>query len=169
MKVAHRGDAGVTVGRGNHALVDSNLQTFTTWHPLEVLHFPLRSRAQWARKIELQGEAFTKHIERSGTGYHMSAYDALQEGRIDRQYEGLVVDDEALERGIADGSLVLDVRLRDALRTIRDGGSPTFSPPLATDDVTYAVEAAVLDEAYVVRAHRDLDVLERRLQSLDPE
>ena len=59
VKVAHRGDPRVEVGRGNHALVDSGFLTLTTWHPLEVLHFPLRSGAQWARKIELQGDAFT--------------------------------------------------------------------------------------------------------------
>ena len=169
IKVAHRADPQVTVGRGNHGLAGSSFRTLMTWHPLEVLHFPLRSRAQWARKIELQGEAFTKHIERSGTGYHMRAYDALQGGRIDEQYQALVVDDGALSRGLADGTLVIDLRLRDALRTIREGGALTFSEPPAADAVAYAVEAAVLDEAYVVRAQRDLDVLEQRLESLDPE
>jgi Glycosyl transferase family 2 len=167
IKVAHRADPEVNVGRGNHTLVDSPLRTLTTWHPLEVLHFPLRSRAQWARKIELQGDAFTKHIERSGTGYHMKSYDALQEGRIDEQYEALVVDDDALARGLADGTLVQDARLRDALRSIRDGGQPAFPNP--PDDAAYAVEAAVLDEAYVVRAQRDLDALEQRLESLESE
>jgi len=169
IKVAHRADPNVTVGRGNHALVDTSFRTLTTWHPLEVLHFPLRSRAQWARKIELQGDAFTKHIERSGTGYHMKAYDALQGGRIDEQFQALVVDDDALARGLRDGALVLDVRLRDALETVRRGGALEFSQPPAADEVAYAVEAAVLDEAYVVRAQRDLDVLEQRLQSLDSE
>jgi Glycosyl transferase family 2 len=169
IKVAHRGDPDVTVGRGNHALADTAFRTLTTWHPLEVLHFPLRSRAQWARKIELQGEAFTKHIERSGTGYHMKAYDALQAGYIDEQYQALVVGDGALARGLADQTLVIDLRLRDALRTIRDGGVPTFPPPPDADAAAYAVEAAVLDESYVVRAQRDLDVLEQRLESLDPE
>ena len=96
IKLAHRGDPTVSVGRGNDALVASDFRPLTTWHPLEVLHFPLRSRAQWARKIELQGEAFTKHIERSGTGYHLQGYGALLAGRIDEQYESLVVDDEAL-------------------------------------------------------------------------
>jgi Glycosyl transferase family 2 len=167
IKVAHRADPQVKVGRGNHTLVDSGLRTLTTWHPLEVLHFPLRSRAQWARKIELQGEAFTKHIERSGTGYHMKSYGALQAGRIDEQYESLVVADDALASGLADGTLVRDTRLRDALRTIRAGGQPAFSE--VADDVAYAVEAAVLDEAYVVRAQRDLDALEQRLESLESE
>jgi hypothetical protein len=169
IKVAHRADPNVEVGRGNHTLVGSRLRTLTTWHPLEVLHFPLRSRAQWARKIELQGVAFTEHIERSGTGYHMKGYGALQEGRIDEQYESLVLEDDALARGLADGTLALDTRLRDALRSIRAGEQPTFPQPAAGDDVAYAVEAAVLDEAYVVRAQRDLDALEQRLESLESE
>ena len=90
-----------------------------TWHPLEVLHFPLRSRAQWRRKVELQGVAFTEHIERAGTGYHLKGYDALQSGRIEEQHSALVIDDEALRRGLDDGTLVVDTRLRDALRALR--------------------------------------------------
>src|SRR5947209_3196047 len=77
IKVAHRADPHVIVGRGNHSLYESSFVPMTTWHPLEVLHFPLRSREQWRRKVELHGDAFTKHIARSGTGYHLKGYDAL--------------------------------------------------------------------------------------------
>jgi hypothetical protein len=136
---------------------------------VEVLHFPLRSRAQWMRKVELQGEAFTKHIERSGTGYHLKGYDALLRGQIDEQYNSLVIDDEAVARGVADGTLVVDTRLRDALRALREAKPLLFPPSTDADDTAYAVEAAVLDEAYVVRVQRQLDTLEQRLQSLDPE
>jgi hypothetical protein len=167
VKVAHRGDPRVTVARGNHALADSPLRTLPTWHPIEVLHFPLRSRAQWMRKVELQGEAFTKHIERSGTGYHLKGYDALQSGRIEQQHEALVVDDDAVARGIDDGTLVVDTRLRDALRAVREGKQPTFPQPTAAEDAEYAVEAAVLSEAYAVRAQRQLDGIEQRLLSLE--
>jgi hypothetical protein len=167
IKVAHRADPNVNVARGNHALAGSSFRTLTTWHPIEVLHFPLRSRAQWMRKVELQGEAFTKHIERSGTGYHLKGYDALQGGRIDEQYGSLVVDDEALARGVADGTLVVDTRLRDALRALRDGGQLDFGLSPDADDVAYAVEASVLDEAYLVRAQRRVDALEQRLHSLE--
>lgn len=169
IKVAHRGDPNVTVARGNHALVNSPFVPLTTWHPLEVLHFPLRSRAQWMRKVELQGEAFTKHIERSGTGYHLKGYDALLSGRIDEQYNSLVVDDDAVARGVGDGTLVNDTRLRDALRALRDGKPLALPVPTDADDAAYAVEAAVLDEAYAVRAQRQLDTLERRLESLERE
>jgi Glycosyl transferase family 2 len=167
IKVAHRADPNVVVGRGNHGLLDSPFLPLTTWHPLEVLHFPLRSRAQWMRKIELQGDAFTKHIERAGTGYHLKSYDALRAGRLDEQYESLVVDDDALERGIAEGTLIVDTRLRDALRAIRDGATPEFPQPTDADGVAYAVETAVLDEAYIVRAQRRLDALEQRLEALE--
>jgi Glycosyl transferase family 2 len=167
IKVAHRADPNVVVARGNHALLDSRFRALTTWHPLEVLHFPLRSRAQWMRKVELQGDAFTKHIERAGTGYHLKSYDALRAGRIEEQYESLVVDDDALERGIAAGTLVVDTRLRDALRMLRSGRELRFPQQADADDVAYAVETAVLDEAYVVRAQRRIDSLEQRLQALE--
>jgi hypothetical protein len=182
VKVAHRADPHVNVARGNHALADSPLRPLTTWHPIEVLHFPLRSRAQWVRKVKLQGDAFTKHIERSGTGYHLKGYDALQGGRIDEQHASLVVDDDAVARGVGEGTLVIDTRLRDVLRTLRrDGavrgfalpserGQPlAFPRPSAEDDIAYAVEAAALREAYAVRAQRQLDGLEQRLLSLEEQ
>lgn len=178
-KVAHRADPDVVVGRGNHGLVGSRLLPLPSWHPIEVLHFPLRSRAQWTRKVELQGTAFTKHIERIGTGYHLTAYDALQAGRIDEQHAGLVVDDAAVARGVAEGTLAVDTRLRDALRDLRSEGGrrrfalpseraapPTLAQPTFADDAAFAVEAAVLGEADVVRVQRRLDALERRLASL---
>jgi Glycosyl transferase family 2 len=172
-KVAHRADPQVVVGRGNHGLVGSALLPLRTWHPLEVLHFPLRSRAQWQRKVELQGVAFTEHIERAGTGYHLKGYDALQSGRIEEQHSSLVVDDEALTRGLEHGTLAVDTRLRDALRTLRTDtgfavGRPLAFPPLnLADDATYAAEAAVLGEADVIRVERRIDALEQRLRALE--
>jgi hypothetical protein len=183
VKVAHRADPDVVVGRGNHDLIDSPLRPLPAWHPIEVLHFPLRSRAQWRRKVELQGEAFTKHIERAGTGYHLTSYDALQQGRIDEQHDSMVVDDEAVARGLSDGSLSTDTRLHDVLQRLRrdapDGearrfavpselGAPVSLPvPTIAEDGEYAAEAAALTEAYVVRVQRRLDALEERLRSLE--
>jgi hypothetical protein len=179
VKVAHRADPHVTVARGNHALADSPLRRLTTWHPIEVLHFPLRSRAQWLRKVQLQGEAFTKHIERSGTGYHLKGYDALQRGKIEEQHEALVVVDDAVARGVEEGTLVIDTRLREALRALRTGvpgrefavpaelPEPLVLPaPTPADEAAYAVEAGALVESYAVRAQRRLDGIEQRLLAL---
>jgi hypothetical protein len=181
-KVAHRADPNVVVGRGNHGLVGSTLRALATWHPIEVLHFPQRSRAQWARKVELQGEAFTKHIERAGTGYHLTSYSALQSGRIDDQYAAMVVDDVEVERGLEERTLVEDTRLRDALRAVRlpaqRGGARRYALPpelgagldfssVPAADAAYAVEAAALSDADAVRIQRRVDALEQRLSALE--
>jgi len=182
-KVVHRADLNVVVGRGNHGLIGSALRPLTTWHPIEILHFPQRSCAQWAHKVGLQGEAFTKHIERAGTGYHLTSYGALQSGRIDDQYAAMVLDNPAVERGLGDRTLVEDMRLRDALRLlrlpperkgVRQYGFPGelgpalgFSPAPAADEAAYAVEAAALSEADAVRIQRRVDVLEQRLSALE--
>jgi hypothetical protein len=70
-----------------------------------------------------------------------------------------------LERGLADGSLVADTRLRDALRSLRaTDGEPEweFPVPNVVDDAAYAVECAALGEV-------DFDVLERRIEQLEQQ
>ena len=177
-KVIHRGHAEIRVSRGNHALIDSPFAPLRGWFPIECFHFPLRSEAQCAHKAKLQGEAFSRHIARPPTAYHAEMFSALGSGRIDEYYEALVVSDEELERGVADGRLVVDTRLRDALAQLRDpsgdgllpsGGAAPLRFPLPTlvDDAEYAVEAAVLGEADVVRLQRRLDELERRLGTVE--
>ena len=48
------------------------------------------------------------------------------------------------------------------------GGAPGWFPlPTLVEDAEYAVEAAVLGEADVVRLQRRLDELEHRLQSVE--
>jgi hypothetical protein len=80
------------------------------------------------------------------------------------------VREEAVPRGLADGSLVVDERLRDALRTLRDGSGYrlpsdgakllTFSTPTVVDDAEYAVECAAIGEV-------DLDRLDRHIRDLE--
>jgi hypothetical protein len=165
-KVIHRGHPEIRLTRGNHALVDSPFAPLRGWYPVEVFHFPLRTAAQTAHKAELQRAAW-EHIDRAPTAYHRNMFDALRSGRIGEYYDALVVDEEELERGRADGRLVVDTRLRDALRAIAAGGSPTFPIPTLVEDAEYAVEAAVLGEADVVRLQRRLDELETRLLTLE--
>jgi hypothetical protein len=176
-KVVHRGHPEIELTRGNHALVGSPFAPLRGWFPIECFHFPLRSVAQSAHKAKLQGEAFEKHISRAPTAYHAEMFDALKRGRMTEYYEALVVSDEELERGRGEGRLVVDTRLRDALRELRvDGGGftrPGSRPPLRfplptlVEDAEYAVEAATLGEADVVRLQRRLDELEQRLQTVE--
>jgi len=166
-KVVHRGHPGIRLTRGNHALVDSPFAPLRGWFPIECFHFPLRSAAQCAHKAQLQGEAFEKHVARPPTAYHADMYAALRSGEIGAYYDALVVSDDELERGLAGGRLVVDTRLRDALRAIAAGGQPVFPLPTLVEDAEYAVEAAVLGEADVVRLQRRLDELERRLGTVE--
>jgi len=179
-KVVHRAHSEVQVTRGNHALVDSPFAPLRGWYPIEVFHFPLRSHAQCERKATLQGTAFEKYVARAPTAYHANMFAALKSGTIAEYYDALVLSEDELERGLAQGRLVQDTRLRDALRALRADGSseaeyrlpseaPTldFPIPSLVEDAEYAVEAAVLGEADVVRLQRRLDTLERRLQSLE--
>jgi hypothetical protein len=166
-KVIHRAHAEITVTRGNHALVDSPFAPLRGWFPIEVFHFPLRSLAQCEHKARLQGTAFEKYIARPPTAYHAQMFEALNSGAIADYYGSLVVDDGELELGVAEGRIVVDPRLRDALRAIASGGSLEFETPSLVDEATYAVEAATLGEADVVRLQRRLDTLEGRLAAIE--
>jgi hypothetical protein len=167
-KVVHRAHPEIRLTRGNHAVLDSPFDPLRGWFPIEVFHFPLRSVEQAIHKAELQGTAF-EQIERSPTAYHANMFRAFRDGTMDEYYDSLVVGDDEVERGVEEGRLVVDTRLRDALRQLdaAERGPLSFPLPTLVDDATYAVEAAVLGEADVVRLQRRLDTLERRLLSLE--
>jgi hypothetical protein len=166
-KVIHRGHPEIRLTRGNHAVVDSPFAPLRGWFPVEVLHFPLRSRAQCEHKARLQRDAW-RHIDRTPTAYHAHMFEALEKGTIGEYYEAQVVTDKEVEQGVATGRLVVDTRLRDALRRIAAGETELeFPTPTLVDEATYAVEAAALGEADVVRLQRRLDELEHRLATVE--
>lgn len=166
-KVIHRAHPEIQVTRGNHALVDSPFAPLRGWFPIEVFHFPLRSLAQCERKARLQRDAW-RFIERTPTAYHARMFDALADGTISDYYAAQVVTDAEVDEGVGSGRLVVDTRLRDALLALEAGGDPLeFETPTLVEDAEYAVEAAVLGEADVVRLQRRLDTLEDRLASIE--
>jgi Glycosyl transferase family 2 len=176
-KVAHRADPGVAIEAGNHNAVGARLEPIRAWHPLEVLHFSFRSPAQIARKAR---GGWVRNDDYEPTQHQLLLDEALREERVDAFYDSFVVTDEALERGLAGGTLAVDTRLRDALRTIADGdggfripveGEPpalSFPHPGVREDAAYAGEASVLVEIDgVVRAEKRVEALEERLAALE--
>jgi Glycosyl transferase family 2 len=163
LKVIHRADPNVTVSIGTQRLVDSPLIPLRGWYPVEFFHFPVRSLEQCERKYSYQeiapGQAPSPYYER------VRAF--VAEDRVRDLYDELVVDDEALERGLSDGSLVTDTRLRDALRALRERKTLTFPRPTVVDEAAYAVDVAALGEADVVRLQRRLDTVDQRLRALE--
>ena len=65
--------------------------------------------------------------------------------------------------GLADGSLVVDTRLRDALAS----GISSFPMPSIVDDSSYAVECAAVGEVDLVRLDRQIRDLELRIAELE--
>jgi hypothetical protein len=163
LKIVHRADPNVNVSIGAQRLIDSPLVPLRGWYPIEFFHFPVRNLEQCERKYSYQ---------QTGPGQTPSPYydrvrQLIAEGRVKELYDSLVVDDGALERGLQDGTLVIDTRLRDALRALRDGEPLTFPRPTVVDEAAYAVDVAALGEADVVRLQRRLDTLEQRLLTIE--
>jgi hypothetical protein len=158
--IIHRADPGAVVTAGNHALTGSALALLTDWHPIEVLHFPLRSLEQARKKYENW-----VHV-RAGQEYP-EAFEANRRGELDELVRERVLQDDVLDRGLAEGSLVEDPRLRDAFRALENEGSVDFPRPTAADDAIYAAEMATLGEADIVRLQRRLDELDARIASLE--
>jgi Glycosyl transferase family 2 len=182
-KAIHRADAAAIVGGGSHAISGMDARAVPNWHPVECLHFPLRSLRQVQRKASVYRSTAGSRFHDG----HRVMYDLLERGTLADEYRALVLDDPALDRGLADGSLAVDTRLRDALRTLAgrarvpaaDDGAPVFGPPERgrsrlvfprpgfEDDADYAVEMAVLEEANLVRLQRRHDALAARLGGLE--
>jgi hypothetical protein len=173
-KTAHRADPEVHVGGGNHDASGRRLVPLTGWYPIDVLHFPLRSFEQFERK-------YVQHFEwRGGKDLdpHMAdAYEQYRQGRMRELYESEMVSEEALDRGLRDGTLSLDTRLRDALRSLAVDGSRRTpehwrSWPLSfvdpSVDRSYLSEIGALEDHNVVaRTHRRVDLLETRISALE--
>jgi hypothetical protein len=175
-KVAHRADPAVDVETGNHNAFGTGLEPVRAWHPIEVLHFSIRSRAQMARKADggwyRSAVVLARHVT--------LLREALRDGRIDEMYESFSITDAQLELGLANGTLAIDTRLRDAFRAIRDEeggfrlpgpGEPralSFARPDVREDAAFAAEASVLVEIDgVVRAESRVAALEERLAALE--
>jgi hypothetical protein len=174
-KVAHRARVDVEIERGNHNAEGPGLQPLRGWHPLEVLHFSFRSVAQLERKAR---GGWLRSPTYEPTRHRLLLDEAYRAGRLEAFYRSHAVDDDAVADGLANGTLAIDTRLRDALRALRKadgsfgvpGGEPrlAFPRPSALDDAGFAAEAAVLVEIDgVVRAEQRVRALEERLGALE--
>jgi len=174
-KVAHRAHAAVEIERGNHNAEAPGLEPLRAWHPLEVLHFSFRSVAQLERKAHGN---WLRSPTYQPTAHRLLLDEAYREGRLREHYDEHAVDDGALARGLEEGTLAVDIRLRDALRGLRGddgaflspgaGATLAFPRPSSADDAAYAAEASVLVEIEgIVRAEQRVRAFERRLELLE--
>jgi len=177
-KIVHRAHPAVEIEAGNHNAEAPGLLPLRAWHPLEVLHFSFRSVAQVERKGLHGGWLRNPDPRYEPTLHQILLAEAQRDGRIRAFYDGHAIDDEVLARGLADGTLAIDTRVRDVLRALRDedgsfvlpphGAPLAFPRPSAAEDAAYAAEAAVLVEIDgIVRAEQRVRALEERLGALE--
>jgi hypothetical protein len=157
LKAAHRADPGISVSFGSHSVWSARWRAVHNWHPADVLHFPFRSLEQW------QNKGVRRARGDKPLGQYVTALRASEGGRGAERYAALVVDDMALDRGLADGSLVVDQRLRDALPTLR--GQEQAVP--SAGDRGLLSDGNAVREADLVRLQRFLDGLNVRVGALD--
>jgi glycosyltransferase involved in cell wall biosynthesis len=114
-KLAHRAHPEITVVQGNHRVRGPDLGERLEDGTIEILHFPMRSYAQFENKIVKGGQAYARNQElpeRIGRTWRR-LYEAWQRGELPAHYADSVVSDPAR------ADLVTDTRLRDYLRELR--------------------------------------------------
>jgi len=162
VKMVHRGTPEVSVTRGNHDAYGDGLRVLREWFPIEVLHFPIRTVAQMRNK-------YTRRKDRPA--FFVEAVRRLIDAEgVEATFARFAVDDERLARGLADGTLALDVRLRDLLRRL--GSDSTASDRQSANAELEAERQFIADVASFMRTEsasrigRRLDELEERLAAL---
>jgi Glycosyl transferase family 2 len=119
--------------------------------PLRILHFPVRSLAQTARRAEVflptatRGPARKRFRER------------LEAGETEAIFEGLAWSDQEVESAVAEGLLVHDPRLRDLL--------PRCPDPLAGERPEPGTVSISSDEDEARREREDLEFDAMRLST----
>jgi hypothetical protein len=116
-KVAHRADDDVVVAQGNHDISIRAEPVRRAVAPITILHFPVRTRAQFFNKISKGGAAYERNTElHRGIGSTWrSLYGLHRARRLDEVFSKELLETDEITRGLADGTLVRDERLSTAL------------------------------------------------------
>jgi hypothetical protein len=161
VKTSHRGHPSAWIA-GGHMVYGLPGAALDWWYPLEILHFPLRSRAQCAHKYRKTWTGWETNIRGDLTRARRRA----DIGEPDPIFDRVALDHAQREKGLREGTLVEDTRLRRAL------GTETESParPLATDRAeldAHALDKSVFEEAELVRLQRWVDEVQKRVAAVE--
>jgi hypothetical protein len=160
-KAMHRGAVDVEVLPGSNRVLGRGLDPLPGWYPIDVLHFPIRSLEHFTAK-------YLRWWTLLGTRFSEAVHEAHSRGALREFYEAYVVADEALAKGVADGTLAVDTRLRDALRSLRAEPSRALTFSDAAVDAAYLAELALLEDGQPhAHAQRKAEDLEARLAVIE--
>jgi len=132
------------------------------WYPIELFRFPLRSSEQ--------AESFRAYAGGAPRSMLEAAFVQGDQSAASERYADLVIDDERLRAGLAAGSLVEDVRLRDRLRALVTPAEGTLAQtPSIVDEAVYAIECAAVSEVDLAGFDQHIRELEARISSLEQQ
>jgi hypothetical protein len=118
------GRPGLTISNSEGPARAEQELIFAPSFPIRVLHFPVRSPAQYRHRVEMaEGSGM---LESSWRAELLAAH---EEGRLDQVYERLTLSDQEVARGVEDGWLVEDTDFRDYLAACPDPLQGGNSPP----------------------------------------
>jgi hypothetical protein len=157
-KTVHRANPDVEVLPGNHRALGRGLDPIPGWYPIDVLHFPIRSFRHFTEKYLRQWALLQ-------TRFGETVHAAQRAGRLEELYRSYVVDDEALERGLADGTLAIDTRLREALRALGAAEPLKFGEAAVDAGYLSELDALVAGDPHVL-AEEKAEALEARLAAV---
>lgn len=120
-KVAHRANGRVVVRQGNHD-VGAMVKQPASDHGIDIMHFPLRSYAQFANKIIKGGAAYERNPafvgKKAGMTWRRPYKSYLRKGNLHTEYAAQALHAEQIAPGLADGSLSEDHRIETALQRL---------------------------------------------------
>jgi glycosyltransferase involved in cell wall biosynthesis len=114
-KLAHRAHPEIVVVQGNHRIKGPDVGSEVDDGSIEILHFPMRSYAQFENKIVKGGRAYARNKElpeKTGRTWRR-LYETWEQGGLPAHYEASVVAEAARQ------DLLEDTRLRDYLEALR--------------------------------------------------
>lgn len=165
VKVVHRADpAAVTAAGGAHRVAGVPGALLTSWYPFDLLHFPIRTGEQCGRKYRKTWTGWETNLRADLD----RARRAAARGRDNLMWTRIAFDESEVARGLEQGMLLVDTRLRDALRSIRGGEPVVVGGPVGRGHARpRALDKTVFEEAELVRASRRMGDLEARLARLE--
>jgi len=130
-KQCHRGHPEVLVAQGNHDIKADGLARFPAGVPVTILHYPLRTYAQFERKVVLGGRAYARNTELTpdiGAGWR-ALYRLYLDGGLRAYYDEQVPDSTGLLHGVMSGRYVVDCRMQ---AYFGEPAAPPAPPPAVT-------------------------------------
>ena len=118
-KICHRCDSRFSISDGNHAvMLEGEILDPVKSDSIDILHFPVRSYAQFERKIREGTEALRRNRRISpstGVTWQKIYDEYLVTGKLYEYYLSLRPNADKLKHLLQEGTLIEDDRLKDAL------------------------------------------------------